>query len=59
MVTTLCPNLRVADIERSIRFFTGLGYREVDRLRGPTGGAIRAALERDGHRICVEVAPPA
>jgi catechol 2,3-dioxygenase-like lactoylglutathione lyase family enzyme len=58
MSTTLCPNILVSDILRSIKFYEGVGYKEVNRMNGPTGGAVWAALEREGHRIFLEVAPP-
>jgi catechol 2,3-dioxygenase-like lactoylglutathione lyase family enzyme len=57
-MTTLCPNILVSDIGRSIRFYEGVGYKEVNRMNGPTGGPVWAALEREGHRIFLEVAPP-
>jgi catechol 2,3-dioxygenase-like lactoylglutathione lyase family enzyme len=50
----LCPPLLVSEVERSIRFYVDLGWREVDRVNGPTGAPIRAALERGGYRIVVE-----
>ena len=58
MATQLCPNIYVTDIARSIRFYEGVGYKEVRRMNGPTGGPVWAALEREGHRIFLEVAPP-
>ena len=58
MATALCPNILVSDIARSIKFYEGVGYKEVHRVNGPTGGAVWAALEREGHRIFLEVAPP-
>jgi catechol 2,3-dioxygenase-like lactoylglutathione lyase family enzyme len=58
MATQLCPNILVSDIARSMRFYEGVGYKEVHRVNGPTGGAVWVALEREGHRIFLEVAPP-
>jgi catechol 2,3-dioxygenase-like lactoylglutathione lyase family enzyme len=58
MARTLCPNILVSDLARSIRFYESVGYREVGRTTGPTGGPVSAVLERDGHRILLEVAPP-
>jgi catechol 2,3-dioxygenase-like lactoylglutathione lyase family enzyme len=54
MGTPLCPPLPVSEVERSIRFYVELGFIEVDRVNGPTGAPIRAALERAGYFIVVE-----
>jgi hypothetical protein len=54
MGTPLCPPLLVSEVARSIRFYLGLGFTEVDRVNGPTGAPIRAALERAGYRIVIE-----
>ena len=50
----LCPPLLVSEVDRSIRFYVDLGFKEVDRVNGPTGAPIWAALERSGYRIVVE-----
>ena len=38
-----------------IRFYVDLGWRVVDRVNGPTGAPVWAALERSGYQIVVEV----
>ncbi len=58
MATQLCPNILVSDIARSVRFYEDVGYKEVHRVNGPTGGPVWVALEREGHRIFLEVAAP-
>jgi len=56
MGTALCPPLLVSEVERSIRFYVDLGFREVCRVNGPTGAPVRASLERSGYLIVLEAA---
>lgn len=43
--------LFTADVERSARFYTGLGFTETFRATGADGEPIHVDLELDGYRI--------
>ncbi len=53
MSATLTPDLVVSDIDRSVRFYTALGLKELDRA-GDEKGPFWAMLERDGFRLMME-----
>ncbi len=56
MNASLSPDIVVADVERSARFFReALGFEEVDRVKGPDG-LVFSMLARDGFRIMLEAA---
>ena len=58
MATRFAPNLYVSDVERSSRFYTGIGFHELERMNLPDGTVVWAMLQREGNRIFLERAEP-